>query len=362
MTLRTYKILLLADPCDVEYKLTVKALQEAFAQNPECQVFINTKVSLFSGFLGFFFRFGYRFLKTFMPNLFGKFYNVTNESSHLLWLRNLLCKFVAALQEEAIKTLRPDIIISSGVIPAGVANLYKKDHPKVFLAEVIPQYSIHQWWLFERTNLYFLAGDDIKPFAEFQPWQRVFACGVPVRQEFKATYNREYLRMKFGWKKDDRICLIMDDINRPLPVEDLMTSIVNNYDATIKFIAVEGKNLNAARKLRRSPYGVKVFGYVDSPAEIMNCADYLITRARSVIAAEALTTPAKYILYSPLPGPEMANAQYLENLGAVKVAINPFEVANNIKDYDRADNIFLGAMGKPLSADYIAEVVLREKD
>jgi len=50
MTLRTYKILLLADPCDVEYKLTVKALQEAFAQNPECQVFINTKVSLFSGF------------------------------------------------------------------------------------------------------------------------------------------------------------------------------------------------------------------------------------------------------------------------------------------------------------------------
>ena len=154
----------------------------------------------------------------------------------------------------------------------------------------------------------------------------------------------------------------MDDINRPLPVEDLMTSIVNNYDATIKFIAVEGKNLNAARKLRRSPYGVKVFGYVDSPAEIMNCADYLITRARSIIAAEALTTPAKYILYSPLPGPETANAQYLENLGAVKVAINPFEVANNIKDYDRADNIFLGAMGKPLSADYIAEVVLREKD
>ena len=58
MTLRTYKILLLADPCDVEYKLTVKALQEAFAQNPECQVFINTKVSLFSGFLGFFFRLG----------------------------------------------------------------------------------------------------------------------------------------------------------------------------------------------------------------------------------------------------------------------------------------------------------------
>jgi len=360
MTLRTYKILLLADPVDVEYKHTLKALQEAFAQNPECQIFINTKVSLFSGFLGFFFRLGYKLLQSFMPNLLGKFYTMTDESPNFLWLRNLACKLVGAFQEEKIKTLRPDIIISAGVIPAGVANNYKKGYPKVFLAEVIPQYAVHQWWLYDRTNLYFLAGEDIKPFAEFQPWQRVFACGVPVRQEFKASYTREYLRMKFGWKKDDRICLIMDDINRPLPVEDLMTSVVNNYDASIKFIAVEGRNLGAARKLKRSPYGVKVFGYVDSPAEMMNSADYLITRARSVIAAEALTTPAKYIVYSPAPGPEAANAHYLENLGAVKIAINPFEVANKIKEYDRADNIFLGAMGKPLSADYIAEVVLRE--
>lgn len=362
MTLRTYKILLLADPCDVEYRLTLKALQEAFAQNPECQVFVNTQVSLFSGFIGMFFRLGYRFLQYGMPNLYGKLYNATDVSTNLLWMRNLICKLAAALHEEKIKTLRPDVIISAGAVPAGVANLYKKDHPTVFLAEVIPQYAVHQWWLFERTNLYFLAGEDIKPFAEFQPWQRVFACGVPVRQEFKATYNREYLRMKFGWKKDDRICLIMDDAKRHLPIEELMTSVVNNYDASIKFIAVVGRNLDAARKLRRTPYGVKVFGYVESPAEMMNCADYLITRARSVIAAEALTTPAKYIVYNPAPGPETANAQYLENLGAVKIAVNPFEVANKIKEYDRADNIFLGAMGKPLSADYIAEVVLREKD
>lgn len=362
MTLRNYKVLLLADPFDVEYKFTLKALQEAFAQIPECQVTVSSKLSLFNGVLGSLLHIFVKFFIKHFPNAYNKIYEITDESAATLWIRTLLCKIVASTHDGQLKDIRPDIIIAAGIIPAGVMNIYKEDHPKVFLAEVVPQYTIHQWWLYERTNLFFLAGEDVRPFAEFKAWQKTFSCGVPVRQAFKEVYNREYLRMKFGWKKDDRVCLIMDDKINPLPIEDIMTSIVNNYDASIKFMVVVGKNVSAARQLRRCPYAMKIFGFVESAAEMMNCADYLITRARGVIAAEALTTPAKYILYTPLPGSEQANAQYLENLGAVKVAHNPYEVATTIKEYDRADNIFLGAMGKPLSADYVAEVVLREMD
>lgn len=362
MTLRNYKVLLLADPFDIEYKFTLKALQEAFSKNPECQVTVDTRLSLFTGAFGSLLHFGVKFCMKHLPGLYGKLYNFADESTASLALRALLCKLVAAFQEGQLKTIRPDIVVACGVIPAGVINDYKKDHPKVFLAEVIPQYTVHQWWLYDRVNLYCLAGEDVRPFAEFKAWQKTFSSGVPVRQEFKETYHREYLRMKFGWKKDDRVCLIIDDRDRPLPIEDLMTSIVNNYDASIKFMVVVGKNAAAARALRRCPYTVKIFGFVDSPSEMMNCADYLITRARGVMAAEALTTPAKYVVYAPEPGPELNNAQYLENLGAAKIAVNPFEVAQKIKEYDKAANIFLGAMGKPLAADYIAEVVLRELD
>ncbi len=360
MALRNYKVLLLADPFDVEYKLTLKALQEAFAQNPECEIIVSTKYSLFSGFLGSVLHLLVKLVMKYAPNLYGKLYILTDESEFFLNLRNLLCKIAASFKEGELKNLRPDIVIAAGVIPAGIINHYKSDHPKVFLAEVVPQYNVHQWWLYDRVNLFFLAGEDIRPFAEFKAWQKTFSCGVPVRKEFKEVYNREYLRMKYGWKKDDRICLIIDDKVRPLPIEELMTSVVNNYDATIKFMVVVGKNVAVTRQLRRSPYALKTFGYVEYPAEMMNCADYMITRARGVMAAEVLTTPAKYIIYAPTSGSESYNAQYLENMGAAKVASNPFEVANKIKEYDRADNIFLGAMGKPLSADYIAEVVLRE--
>lgn len=362
MTLGKYKILIMSAPIGSGHEKAAQALKEAFEQHPECEVVVGSAFDFFPKFIGKAFVDFYLFVLKVFPEAYELIYKWGNNPTGSLWLRGIINRILAKLATNFLKDVRPDIVVATHATPAGIINIYKEDHPKIILASVITDFTVHKWWLCDRTNFYFLAAEDIKPKIELKPWQKAFYYGIPVRKEFREDFKREYLRMKFGWKRDNRVCLLMGGGEGLLPMDDLITAIVNNYDASMKFVAVTGKNLSLARRLRKLPYDVKVFGFIESVPELMNCADYLITKAGGLTAAEALTCKIKYIIYNPLPGQEEANAKYLEGIGAAKVSINPFEVANAIRDYDRDDNIFLGAMGKPLAADYIVEAILREID
>ena len=362
MTSNNYKIFILADPLMAGHDNIYTALKQALEKFSGNTVKEASLFDFFPGFFGGLLTLIINFINKFFPDFQGIWYRWSNKTGCSLYLRSIVCSLLNALLNNYLKKYRPDAIVTTGPLATSVIDIYKKDHPKVFFACVVPEFTVHRWWLNERVNTYFFATEDVKPDLKLSAWQKAFYYGIPVADTYKEVYNRDYLRMKLGWKKDDRICLLLESGVQPLPMDDLVTSIVNNYDASIKFVAVCGKNVSMARELRKLPYAVKVFGFVESKAELMNSADYLITSATGSTIAQALTVPAKFIVYAPLPGQENANAQYLETIGAAKIAVNPYEVAKAVKEYDRADNIFLGAMGKPLASDYIAEAIMREID
>jgi len=362
LALSHYKILILVKSLDEENKELIYAIKEAFAKQPEYEVAATTITAFFPGFLWSLFSGLASILVSVLPGLYRKLYDWSNHSKLSLYFRSLACNIFALTAGDYLRQISPDGIIALDPLSAGIIDVYKKLHAKIFFSVIVPEYSVHSWWMFERANVYFFAEEGLAPRHGLQAWQKAFSFGIPVSQSFGEEYSREYLRMKFGWKRDDRLCMIMNWEKSELPIDDLVTSIINNYDPTMKFMTITGKNLNMMRQLRKLPYSIKVFGFVDAPAELMNCADYLVTSAQGALAAQVLTIPAKYVIYEPGPGQETANAKYLEDLGAAKIAANPFEVANLIKEYDRDSNIFLGAMGKPLAADYIAEAIIREID
>lgn len=357
-----HKILILSAPIGSGHKLAAKALDEAFSKYDECEVVQASVFDFFPKIIGNVFLKSYLFMLKFSPSAYAVAYKWGNSPSGSLWLRNMINCLLAKLANSFLKKADPDVVIATHATPAGVIDIYKKTHPDIFLASVITDFTVHKWWLCDRTDAYFLAAEDIEPPLEMKKGQKAFYYGIPVRKEFRQEYSKDYLRMKFGWGKNERVCLLMGGGDGILPMEDLITAVVNNYDATMKFVAVTGKNVSLARQLRKLPFAVKVFGFIDPVADLMNSADYLITKAGGLTAAEALTTRVKYIIYNPLPGQEAANAKYLEHMGAAKIGYTPFEVARAVREYDRADNIFLGAMGKPLAADYIVEAILREID
>ncbi len=357
-----HKILILSAPIGSGHKLAAKALEDSFSKYKECEIIQASIFDFFPKVIGNVFLKSYLFILKFSPEAYACAYKWGNNPSGSLWLRNMLNGLLANLADNFLKGVRPDVVIATHATPAGIIDIYKKTHPNIFLASVITDFTVHKWWLCDRTNAYFLAAEDIKPAIKIKNKQKVFYYGIPVRKEFSLEYRRDYLRMKFGWGKNERICLLMGGGDGILPMEDLITAVVNNYDVTMKFVAITGKNVRLARQLKRLPFDVKVFGFIEPVAELMNCADYLITKAGGLTAAEALTTRVKYIIFNPLPGQETANAKYLEQMGAAKIGYTPFEIAKAVREYDRADNIFLGAMGRPLAADYIVEAILREID
>ena len=363
MALSHYKILLLAKSINEENKELINAMKDAFAKYPEYEVVAGTVSDFFPGIIWNIFNGIAGIIVGILPGLYKSLYNWSNHSKVSLHFRNLLCNILAMTAGDYFRQASPDGIIALDPLAAGIIDNYKKLHAKTFFGTIVPEYSVHSWWMFERTNAYFFANDDLQPHhGLLQPWQKIYTYGIPIAKSFREDYRREYLRMKYGWKKNDRLCMIINWGNNALPIDDLVTSIINNYDPTMKFMALIGKNLNMMRTLRKLPYSIKIFGYLDSPAEMINCADYLVSSAQGVLAASVMTTPAKYVVYEPAPGQETANAEYLQELGAAKIALNPFDVANLIKEYDRDANIFLGAMGKPLAADYIAEAIIQGID
>lgn len=362
MALSHYKILLLSGSLNAQNRELIGAVKEAFAKYPEYEIVSASIPSFFPGFLWSIFQGLGNFIVDIIPGLYKSLYDWSNRSKFSLHFRVLAANVLAMAAGDFLRQVSPDGIIALNPLSAGVIDSYKKMHAKTFFGVLVPEHSVHSWWIFPRANAYFFGGEDLQPQKDLQPWQKAYSYGIPLAKSFREEYSREYLRMKYGWKRDDRICLLLNWGDSSMPMDDLITSIINNYDPTMKFMAITGKNLNMMRQLRKLPYAVKVFGFIDTPAELMNCADYLVAPSQGILAAQILTTPAKYVIYDPAVGQETANARYLEDLGAAKIAINPFEVANVIKDYDRDANIFLGAMGKPLAADYIAEAIMREID
>ncbi|MCH3915122.1 MAG: hypothetical protein LKJ99_04585 [Acidaminococcaceae bacterium] len=362
MALSHYKILVFTQSSDEENKELINAMKEAFAKEPEYEVVTATITSFFPNFLWSLFSGMASIIVNILPGIYRRLYDWSNHSQWSLYFRSLACNIFALAAGDFLRRVSPDAVIAFDPLSAGIIDVYKKLHAKLFSCVIVPEYSVHNWWMFARTNVYFFAEEALVPRHGLQPWQKAFSFGIPINKAFGEEYSRDYLRMKYGWKRDDRICLIMNWGKSELPIDDLVTSIINNYDPTMKFVALTGKNLNMMRQLRKLPYPIKVFGFVDAPAGLMNCADYIVTSDQGVLAAQILTIPAKYVIYEPSLGQEKANAYYLETLGAAKVAINPFEVANLIKEYDRDTNIFLGAMGKPSAADYIADAIMREMD
>lgn len=358
------KVLILSAPVGSGHDLAALALEEAFNEVENCVVVRGNAFSFFPGFLGTAFIKFYHFILRFFPEAYALSYRWGNNPKSSYWLRGMINFLLGKLAAPYLKKLSPDVVVATHATAAGIVDAFKHNYTKLPLVSVVTDFTVHQWWIHKRTNIYFLAADDLKPTVVPRTGQKIFCYGIPVRQEFDHEYDNNELksiRMKYSIKRGVRTVLLMGGGDGLLPMEDIITSITNNYPVEMQFVAVTGHNASLARQLKRmGDARVVVLGFVRNIAELMNACDYLVSKAGAVTAAEALTTAIKYILYNPRPGQESANADYLEKIGAAKRAECPFDVAMAIKAYDKDNNLFLGAMGQPQAAKKIVETIMLE--
>jgi processive 1,2-diacylglycerol beta-glucosyltransferase len=92
-----------------------------------------------------------------------------------------------------------------------------------------------------------------------------------------------------------------------------------------QLLVVAGKNEKMKARLERigrsTARQARVFGFVPNVHDFMEAADLMISKAGGLTSSECLARALPLVVYSPIPGQEERNADYLMEQGAaVKAA------------------------------------------
>jgi processive 1,2-diacylglycerol beta-glucosyltransferase len=109
---------------------------------------------------------------------------------------------------------------------------------------------------------------------------------------------------------------------------------------------------------------MRVFGFVDTMAELMASSDLIVSKAGGLTVSEALGLGVPLVLYHVIPGQERLNADYVVRHGAGLVASGPSEVARAVSDCLEQPQRLAAmarqakALGRPEAAKEIVDTVL----
>jgi processive 1,2-diacylglycerol beta-glucosyltransferase len=139
-----------------------------------------------------------------------------------------------------------------------------------------------------------------------------------------------------------------------------------------QIVLVTGRDRKLAEDVRMALGGrerpLRVLGYVDEIAPLMQAAHVLVTKAGGLTTSEALASRLPMVIYRPIPGQEQANTAFLTRLGAAWSVRTAHQLARCVRelltDATRLEGMRAACarVGRPNAADDVADVVLRTLD
>jgi processive 1,2-diacylglycerol beta-glucosyltransferase len=99
-------------------------------------------------------------------------------------------------------------------------------------------------------------------------------------------------------------------------------------------VAVAGKDKRALRRLQRvkakAPVSLRVLGWTDEVAALMQSARLLVTKPGGLTISEAALCSLPVVFFDPIPGAELVNARRMVDAGAAVIAQGSIETARVI--------------------------------
>ena len=293
-----------------------------------------------------------------IPDLYDRIYQVAGVKkfgsiTRLIWSTLMYLPFTKILNK-----YNPDVIICTHPFPEAAASLWKFLHPKIAnkfkLVAILTDYSLHEIWIYNGVDLYFVATDEMKFELESHGNYKVFSSGIPIRNQFQNINPQS---------KITNSILIMGGGLGLGAFEETINQL-ENIDFKIKIIVVTGNNQRLKSKLEsiKSKHELKILGFVDNIAQLMQSSNILISKPGALTLSESFAVGLPILLLPPIPGPESLNAQYAVNHGAAISITNANEISDAIKILN--DNSKLQMMSvcaknisKPNAAKIISDII-----
>ena len=149
---------------------------------------------------------------------------------------------------------------------------------------------------------------------------KINVTGIPVEPAFTKEYNKEEIYKEFELSPNKRTFLIFGGGQFGMSnIKDFFEAILNVKE-DIQIIAIAGKGKKTKKLFEKlaknSDKKVVILGYTNKVPELMQIADFIVSKPGGLTTTEILVSQVPFIIINPVPGQEEENANFLTNNGA----------------------------------------------
>jgi processive 1,2-diacylglycerol beta-glucosyltransferase len=251
------------------------------------------------------------------PSLFGKLYNFTETDGGIATVSGKVTELLTSKLLPLINKFNPDILLSTHPFSTEMISIlklkYKIDIP---IAAILTDFAPHNFWIHPGIDAYVVSNFDMieEMMARGVEKNIIHDLGIPVMKDFMEPFNREETLKELGFKSDKPTILIMGGSLGMGKISEIYEEIIKtSMDLQILVIAGNNKKLfSELTKLQEhSKKATKILPYTSDVNKYMQACDLLLTKPGGLTITEALICKIPLAIFSPIPGHEEHNAQFL---------------------------------------------------
>lgn len=247
---------------------------------------------------------GYEELIRTLPGLFNLYYNAKDHFKFIRWFDTAdvsIRRHVAAFFEK----VKVDLVISTFPVASGyLAHLKEHNKADFKLATVITDFVATSEWLYQGTDYYFVATNEIKKEMIGKGIEKdaIFVTGIPVREEFYQYWEEE--------KIPGLITFLGGGLGLLPENPDFYLDISRIKGA--KIVIVTGKNKALKKQLEEAikKDNISILGFENNMPKLLRQSQVVVGKPGGLSLFEAVMADTPYILYQAKLGQEKRNESY----------------------------------------------------
>jgi processive 1,2-diacylglycerol beta-glucosyltransferase len=312
----------------------------------------------------------YWLMLRYAPGLWDRFstarVNQKHEGTAPTWAFRLGCPGVFA----TIQSFNPELIVAAEVAACEIAAIARRlGLTAAPILSVITDYESEPIWVQPEVAAFTVPDENVR--AEMISWgapaDRISICGIPVDPAFDVMHNPKATRLRHGISDNAPMLLLMGGGMGPTRMDQVVERL-GQSNTPMHIVAVAGKDKRALHRLERlkvrAPVSLRVIGWTNEVAALMQAARILVTKPGGLTIAEAALCSLPVVFFDPIPGAEFVNARRMVDAGAAVVTHGPGETAQAIisllKDDEATDAMASRSrtMARPNARREIASLAL----
>jgi len=305
------------------------------------------------------------------PHLWGWFYENLDRPEVYRWVRPFRewgNSLVGGKLLRKVIESKPDVILCTHFFSAELLSRAKKRGKiKAHLVTAITDFYPHVFWIHEGTDAFWVMSKEGSQdlLNRGVPREKIHAGGIPADRRFHPTGRGRETLVQHGFT-DDLFTVLLTSGSFGLAPAEAILNAMRPYGERIQCFVVCGNNASLARSLKEKKFGypVRVFGFIDFMADLMEASDLMIAKPGGATSTESLMKGIPMVVLHPIPGQETRNAKLLKQRNVSFFMERPEQIQLILKTIMEHPHVMkekrrnIQDLAKPHAADDLVSFVL----